>query len=275
MPIQVAEDRFVQFRYAPDYLTGKYRHLRADGEIGPKLPWLKGCLRSEIVLDGGNVVGWGDRAILTDKVFAENPGWERRKLLAALERLLEVERIILIPQEPGDVTGHADGVVRFVDGGTVVVNDYRRVDGDYRRAVLQRLKDARLGVRELPYRPVSESSEGMPSAIGNYVNFLQVRGLIVLPIYGFPGDDDSRGVLARTFPGSSVATLDCPRARFGWRCLELCELVDQDHVLEFLNSMPLSLWWRFSPGGLLHPRPSAVWVPTRISSVVICPEAID
>ena len=41
MPIQVAEQRFVQFRYAPDYLTGKYRRLRADGEIGPKLPWFK------------------------------------------------------------------------------------------------------------------------------------------------------------------------------------------------------------------------------------------
>jgi agmatine deiminase len=38
MPIQVAKDRFVQFRYAPDYLTGKYRHLRVDGEIGPTLP---------------------------------------------------------------------------------------------------------------------------------------------------------------------------------------------------------------------------------------------
>src|SRR4051794_29963288 len=46
MPIQVSEDRFVQFRYAPDYLTGRHRHLRADGEIGPRLPWLKNCVRS-------------------------------------------------------------------------------------------------------------------------------------------------------------------------------------------------------------------------------------
>ncbi len=78
MPIQVAEDGFVQFRYGPDYLTGKYRHLRADGEIGPKLPWLAGCLRSGVVLDGGNVVGWGDRAIVTDKIFRENPGRSRK-----------------------------------------------------------------------------------------------------------------------------------------------------------------------------------------------------
>ena len=66
MPVQVAEDRFVQFRYAPDYLRGKYRHLRADGEIGPTLPWVRDCVLSEIVLAGGNVVARGDRAIVTE-----------------------------------------------------------------------------------------------------------------------------------------------------------------------------------------------------------------
>jgi hypothetical protein len=56
MPVHVTKQQFGQFRYAPDYLTGKYRHLRADGEIGPNLPLVKNCVRSEIVLDGGNVV---------------------------------------------------------------------------------------------------------------------------------------------------------------------------------------------------------------------------
>ena len=77
MPIQVSVDRFVQFRYAPDYLTGKFRHLRADGEIGPTLPWVQNCVRSEIVLDGGNVVAWEDRAIVTDK----GPGDSTRRSL--------------------------------------------------------------------------------------------------------------------------------------------------------------------------------------------------
>ena len=75
------------------------------------------------------MVRWRDKVIMTEKVQKENSRWERRKLLAELEGLLEVGRIILIPPEPGDVTGHADGVVRFVDVGTVVVNDYREIDG--------------------------------------------------------------------------------------------------------------------------------------------------
>ena len=41
LPIQVSEGRFVQFRYAPDYLTGKHRYLRADGKFGPTLPFIK------------------------------------------------------------------------------------------------------------------------------------------------------------------------------------------------------------------------------------------
>ena len=36
--IRVAMDRFVQFCMWPDYLTGECGHMRADSEIGPKLP---------------------------------------------------------------------------------------------------------------------------------------------------------------------------------------------------------------------------------------------
>ena len=154
MPIQVAEDRFVQFRYAPNYLGGRYKHLRSDGEIGPTLAVTRNCVRSEIVLDGGNVVRWRDMVIMTERVFAENPQWDRRRLVAEFEELLQVEGILLIPPDPGDLTGHSDGVVRFVDGETVIINDYRRVDEEYRRMVLRRLTDGKLSVRELPYRPV-------------------------------------------------------------------------------------------------------------------------
>jgi agmatine deiminase len=209
MPIQVAEDRFVQFRYAPDYLTGKYRHLRADGEIGPTLPWIKNCVRSEIVLDGGNVVKWTDRVIMTEKVFDENPQWARRKLLRELERLLEVDRIVLIPAEPGDVTGHSDGVARFVNAESVLVNDYRKVDRKYRAVLLRRLKEAGLAVHEIPYQPGPESTQEMPSAAGNYVNFLQARTALIMPLYGLSADDQTMQAVMETFPKLSVASLNC------------------------------------------------------------------
>ena len=210
MPIQIAEDRFTQFRYAPDYLAvKKYRHLMADGEIGPTLPWFKNCIRSEIVVDGGNLVRWRDKVILTEKIFTENPKRERAKLISELAGLLEVDRMILIPQEPGDVTGHADGVVRFVNGDSVVVNDYRREDRKYRRQLLRRMHAARLTVHEIPYRPSAESSQGMPSAVGNYVNFLLVGSVVIMPSYGLAEDGEAREKLRAMFPDCTVTALDC------------------------------------------------------------------
>lgn len=199
----------MQFRYEPDYLTGRYRSLRADGEIGPTLPWVENCLRSEIVLDGGNVVGWGDRIILTEKVFAENRGWERRELLTELERSLGGGQVIMIPPEPGDVTGHADGVVRFVDETTVVMNDYRRLDPAYRGELRRRFRGAGLEVLEVPYRPDSGSSDSMPSAIGNFVNYLRVGRLLVMPYFKLLKDERARESLMEAHPGVVVEALAC------------------------------------------------------------------
>jgi agmatine deiminase len=210
MPVQVSEDRFVQFRYTPDYLTAKkYRHLMADGEIGPKLPWLKNSIRSEIVLDGGNVIRWRDKVILTEKIFAENPNSAREQLMCELEGLFGVDRLILIPPERGDVTGHADGVVRFVNGDSVVVNDYRRIDPEYRHRLLPILEAAGLEVHEVPYQPGSGSSQGMPSAVGNYVNFLQVGTVLIMPFYGLPEDGEAKEKLSRYFSNCLVTALDC------------------------------------------------------------------
>ena len=209
MPIQVAEDRFVQFRYAPDYLTGKYRHLRADGQIGPSLPVIRKVDRSEIVLDGGNIVRWKDTAILTDKIYEENFRMGRRKLEAELRRVLEAKRLIIIPVEPGDVTGHSDGVVRFVGPASVILNDYSGVDVPYRRSIMRRLIGAGLAVVEIPYHPVSDCSGGMPSAVGNYMNFLSVRDLVIIPSYGLSGDERAFAIIASIFQGYAVRRLDC------------------------------------------------------------------
>lgn len=70
MPIQTEKGKFVQFRYEPSYLKDDLE-LQSDpkevckaNNIEPKF--------SKINLDGGNVVNWSERAIITDRVFEEN-----------------------------------------------------------------------------------------------------------------------------------------------------------------------------------------------------------
>jgi agmatine deiminase len=165
MPIQVAEDQFVQFRYAPDYLIGDDHHLRADGEISRTLACIERCAISGIVLDGGNVVGWHDKAILTDKIYKENAGLERSGLRARLKQLLRVRTLIVIPKEPYDPIGHADGMARFLDEKTVVVNDFSIVDENYGSRVLRCFERIPLEYFEVPYRPQPEVRNGIPSAV--------------------------------------------------------------------------------------------------------------
>ena len=209
MPIQTSKDRFVQFRYEPDYLTGKYLPLRADGQIGPHLPHVKNCTRSEIVLDGGNVVGWGDKVILCDKVFAENPDRKRPVLLEMLEQELEVDHVIVIPTEPGDVVGHADGIVRFIKGDVVLANDYSEVDRGFQAALTGILTGAGLEVVQLPYRPRAGRARAIPSAFGCYINYLRVGRLVVLPRFGISEDDETLALARQVFADSSVESLDC------------------------------------------------------------------
>jgi agmatine/peptidylarginine deiminase len=205
MPIQVAEDRFVQFRYAPDYLGGKFRHLRADGEIGPALAWLGDCRRSEIVLDGGNVVARGHRAIVTDKVFRENPKRTRRSVEESLRRDLAVSELIDIPCEPDDPIGHSNGMACWLDEQTVLINDDSVLGTSFRRRVHHALR--RRGI--VPYEPRSGGRGGIPTAAGNWMNFLRVRDVLIVPAFGLEGDRRAVEILADVHPGQAVESVDC------------------------------------------------------------------
>ena len=115
MPVQVAETAFVQFTYNPSYLNfKKYQRTITDPSaiceglgIAPT--------RSAIKIDGGNVVKGTKRVIVTDRIFSENPAYTETGLLDQLSELLQLDRILVIPSDPRDFTGHADGMVRFLE----------------------------------------------------------------------------------------------------------------------------------------------------------------
>lgn len=121
MPVQTPSGRLIQFKYEPTYLNNpKYSDSRSDVKHVDELNGFKPIF-SNINLDGGNVVMYGNKAIITDRIFSENPDWTREKLLAELTKLLECEIIIIPAYKPEyDFTGHADGMIRFVDSNAVL-----------------------------------------------------------------------------------------------------------------------------------------------------------
>jgi agmatine deiminase len=209
MPVQLAPGDVLQYRYEPDYLRDGFEHLMTrPGDIAP-IPEVETCSTLDIILDGGNVVLWGNRCIVTERLLRENPGLARGDLLGTLREALRVEDLIVIPKEPYDVVGHADGVVRFLDDGLVVINDYSEVAPWYGRRLRSILRRAGLEWVELPYRPEDAIHDGIPSAFGCYANFLMVRGLIVVPAFGLPEDDIAVRIVEEHTGSSAVTSLDC------------------------------------------------------------------
>ena len=207
MPVQVAAGDFVLFRHEPDYLRG-HEHLVTPDEIRCLVSPGSRLRRCGINLDGGNVVASTKLAILTDKVYRENPGRERSGLRTELAEVLRAN-VVFIPKEPYDMIGHADGVVRFVRDGAVVVNDYREVDPGYGKRLEAALRRHGLAIERLPHFRVEEEHDGIPSAVGNYVNFLRVSSLVVVPAYGVMQDDLACRTLERLLPGATVVPLRC------------------------------------------------------------------
>ena len=211
-PVQVSPTRFVQFTYTPDYLADVpgLRTRREEMSIPPQIRWGRAWGRSALVVDGGNIVaGEGGHAVLTDKVLAENPRCSRAALLTRLNRLLRAEKLTLIPREPWDIFGHADGILWFVGRDHVIVNDYRRQAPAYRKTLLDRLTAAGIGFDEVPYTP--RQSAGNPhSAFGTYTNILQVGNLVLVPAYGQTQDKTVIRIVRRlTNDQYPVEGIDC------------------------------------------------------------------
>jgi agmatine deiminase len=207
MPIQIEKEKFVQFRYEPSYLKDDLE-LQSDPIEVCKANNIKPQF-SKINLDGGNVVNWSDRAIITDRVFDENPEYlSKNKLIAEIEKLLEVE-IIVIPQIKSDMTGHADGMVRFVDRNTLLGNNREQEYKYWRKGINKVLKEKGIDYFDIPF--LDHKEKKYPDhAIGCYINYLEVENLIVLPIFETEKNKDQEvyNKFKEIFPDREIETIN-------------------------------------------------------------------
>lgn len=212
MPVQTHSGKLVQFKYDPSYLRGnkEWEESRSDVEEVCKANNINAEF-SKINIDGGNVLICEDRAILTDRIYSENPGIDKDELKKKLAELLECE-IIIIPSyrsKEDDLTGHADGMVRFVDRNTILgnclTNEYQYIKDGMQKAI----EEFKLKYIEMPFFIDNKDPQHPYSAIGVYVNYLEVNNLIVMPIFGRKEEDDKAySVLKATFPDRIIETID-------------------------------------------------------------------
>ena len=183
MPVKTKSGKYVSFRYEPSYLADDSQ-LRTNFKTDIAPHFALPVTYSNINLDGGNVVFSPSKtkAVIAERVFSENPEYDKNTLLLELENLLEAE-IIIIPSLISDMTGHADGVVRFVNENTMIGNASPYKNG-YEQKVKMSLKKHGVSVIDFPYF----DSKGL-SAVGSYLNFLETEKHIFLPIFGSVQDE--------------------------------------------------------------------------------------
>jgi agmatine deiminase len=210
MPVQVAEDYFVQYQYNPDYLnTPALQKSITDGYAISTSLGLK-VNKVGIKLDGGNVVKWKNRVIATTKLIKENKPYKEHALLQEIKAQLRVDDLLLIPVEPHDIIGHADGMVRWVNEHRVLVNtypDHNEALESFGYLLRACLRNAGIEMIELPYYPWQNKSD--LDATGCYINYLEVGYFIFYPTYHTPRDAQVHEILAQTFKEKIITGIDC------------------------------------------------------------------
>lgn len=178
MPVMISnEGIYAKYEYNPDYLRedeiwSNYitNQQKACNELNLFMP-----ADMDIIFDGGNYVRCGDKVIMTDKIFSENPQKSVTKLVQDLEKTLRAE-IVLLPWDMADFCGHADGMVANLGDGRILLNGCwkkRKRDIPFHRR-LRKILDAHFEVEELPAWDGDIDS-------WCYLNFLKVPGGVLLP----------------------------------------------------------------------------------------------
>ena len=202
MPIQTESGKLIQFRYEPSYLQGEeWDSIRSDVHEVCKANGLTPEF-SDINLDGGNVLICDGRAIISDRIFAENPNSNKDSLIKELSKLLECE-IIIIPAENDDMTGHADGMVRFADRNTIIGNDINAEYSYWRKGMQKVIEQYGLKYIDMPFFEPKDRKHPI-SAVGIYVNYLEVNNLIVVPMFDRNEDKQAIDILRQTFPNKQI-----------------------------------------------------------------------
>lgn len=202
MPFQLDTNRFVKFKYNPSYLAGdKWQKTITNTEFICNHYKLD-CKTSNLVVDGGNIVKEKNKVIMCDQVFRENPLLSKQEVISELKDTLEVEEIIFRPKEPGDSIGHADGMIRFLNSKTALINNLTKANKKFRNDFHAVLKNANLDFIEIPYNPYGNKK--YIQANGIYNNYLQLDGVIFLAVFDLPEDNDVIKLFESLFTGVKI-----------------------------------------------------------------------
>ena len=221
MPIQIEKDRFVFYRYTPDYLQDKTGlTLQTNPELvfqeeSNELPRLLPMsveeemhpisishpvlhrFKLELVMDGGNVVKCGDKVVMTDKVFVENNDKTPQEVQRQIEKAFQCE-VVFLPWDRNEKYGHCDGIIHCLGDNRVLMTNYSDFDKGIADEYL-RILEKYFDVTILKYNVKRKHMRSW-----SYINFLQIGTLVLVPQLGIPEDDQALGQISIALPDCEI-----------------------------------------------------------------------
>lgn len=176
----------IKFKYRPQYLsTTQAKWDEGNFERFAKSLGLPKLQNSELVLEGGNIVDNGvDAAITTERTCDDNSDLYEDEFIEKLE--ITINRKVAVLPDPRDTTGHADGLVSFVEEDVLLISLFDDADGPN---FYNAMKDAVRGVFPdikvvpLPCYIEKSASQGFVTAEGSYANSLVTNNAVYLPFF--------------------------------------------------------------------------------------------
>ena len=165
---------------------------------------------------------------MTDIIFRQNRRYSQSRLLRELEKLLDRE-LVVIPQEPGDILGHSDGMVAPVPGRRAVfLNEYKGHLKRFGEKVYATLSRHSFNIIPFPVLfDKAPSRHKMVCAFGYYINFLRMEDYILLPTFGLDEDSVAREIVTRHVPGVKIIPVPCQRLSLQGGCIH-CVTMEYD-----------------------------------------------
>lgn len=206
MPIQNGLGQMIRFQYTPDYLKGKKYASTITNTLKVCQRLKLKTIKNDLIVDGGNIVHYGNKVVMCDKVLKENKNYSRKEIIEKLRWTLRVNHVLIIPTHPEDLFGHADGILRFINQRTVLVSDYSKESPSYWKTLTNELKKYKLDIVKLPCNTFKNRNTF--DATGIYINFLQMKNIIFYPIYGLPEDIKVEKLLNKLFPKNKIIPVE-------------------------------------------------------------------
>ena len=233
MPIQLTANIFLGYTYNPDYLKDnpecvtnwQLHHVRTQRQSASNEHLNLNVVQMPIILDGGNVVkaivNNKPCIIMCDKVLKENhvneedfrSWWERwwNDNFSGTEMGL-----VLLPWEGSNDNpiGHADGILRYIEEGRVLMTNYVDFDvkyKDYHGSLFKsKLEEVGFKVESLSYLDKFDYKKDKMFRLlfdhtWCYINYLQVGSQILVPSLGYePLDKEAIRQIDQAFSFSAT-----------------------------------------------------------------------